>query len=152
MMKEVVFYGDDPRAERYLGKYGSKKIKITQQLQPSTIRDRLRRARLRKKEKKSFLKKLGFNPHLKVHSRKYWKNQIKKNPNKVITIIMNLEKIIIDILKRDLLSWGYRPPLEHSPIRLSKGKIKFKTRRKARFRKGSPEAKRYMANLRRMRK
>ena len=27
-----------------------------------------------------------------------------------------------------------------------------KTKRKARFRKGSPEAKRYMANLRRMRK
>jgi len=76
------------------------------------------------------LKKLGMNPHPKVHSRKYWQNQLKKNPNKVITIIMNLEKIVIDILKRDLLSWGYRPPLEHSPIRLSKGKIKFKTRRK----------------------
>ena len=29
---------------------------------------------------------------------------------------------------------------------------KRKTKRKARFRKGSPEAKRYMANLRRMRK
>ena len=97
-------------------------------------------------------KKLGMNPHPKVHSRKYWQNQLKKNPNKVITIIMNLEKIVIDILKRDLLSWGYRPPLEHSPIRLSKGKIKFKTRRKARFKKGSPEAKRYMAKLRRMRK
>ena len=76
------------------------------------------------------LKKLGMNPHPKVHSRKYWQNQLKKNPNKVITIIMNLEKIVIDILKRDLLSWGYRPPLEHSPIRLSKGKIKFKTKRK----------------------
>jgi len=123
MMKDVVFYGDDPRAERYVGKYGSKKIKITQQLQPSTIR-------LRKKEKKSFLKKLGMNPHLKVHSRKYWQNQLKKNPNKVITIIIHFEKIIVDILKRELLSWGYRPPLEHSPIRLSKGKIKFKTRRK----------------------
>jgi len=32
------------------------------------------------------------------------------------------------------------------------GKTKRKTKRKARFRKGSPEAKRYMANLRRMRK
>ena len=40
------------------------------------------------------LKKLGMNPHPKVHSRKYWQNQIKKNPNKVITIIINYEKII----------------------------------------------------------
>ena len=32
------------------------------------------------------------------------------------------------------------------------GKFKRKTKRKARFKKGSPEAKRYMAKLRRMRK
>jgi len=107
---------------------------------------------MKKKNELKIGHKLRINPHPKVHSRKYWQNQLKKNPNKVITIIMNLEKIVIDILKRDLLSWGYRPPLEHSPIRLSKGKIKFKTRRKARFKKGSPEAKRYMAKLRRMRK
>gem|GEM_PF-6565991 len=76
------------------------------------------------------LKKLGMNPHPKVHSRKYWQNQIKKNPNKVITIIINYEKIIVKIIKMKMLGWGYRPPLEHSPIKLSKGKIKFKTRRK----------------------
>ena len=98
------------------------------------------------------LKKLGMNPHLKVHSRKYWKNQLKKNPNKVITIIINYEKIIVKIIKMKMLGWGYRPSLEHSPIKLSKGKIKFKTKRKARFKKGSPEAKRYMAKIRRMRK
>ena len=40
------------------------------------------------------------------------------------------EKIIVKIIKMKMLGWGYRPPLEHSPIRLSKGKIKFKTRRK----------------------
>jgi len=33
-----------------------------------------------------------------------------------------------------------------------RGKTKRKTKRKARFRKGSPEAKRYMAKIRRMRK
>jgi len=97
-------------------------------------------------------KKLGMNPHPKVHSRKYWQNQLKKNPNKVITIIINYEKILVKIIKMKMLGWGYRPSLEHSPIKLSKGKIKFKTRRKARFKKGSPEAKRYMAKLRRMRK
>ncbi len=71
----------------------------------------------------------GMNPHPKVHSREYWQNQIKKNPNKVITIIINYEKIIVKIIKLKMLGWGYRPPLEHSPIKLSKGKIKFKTRR-----------------------
>jgi len=78
------------------------------------------------------LKKLGMNPHPKVHSRKYWQNQLKKNPNKVITIIINYEKILVKIIKMKMLGWGYRPPLEHSPIKLSKGKIKFKTRRKKR--------------------
>ena len=105
-----------------------------------------------KKFEKKIGHKLKMNPHPKVHSRKYWQNQIKKNPNKVITIIINYEKIIVKIIKMKMLGWGYRPPLEHSPIKLSKGKIKFKTRRKARFKKGSPEAKRYMAKLRRMRK
>jgi len=105
-----------------------------------------------KKKHSLVLKKLGMNPHPKVHSRKYWQNQIKKNPNSVITTIINFEKILVKIIKMKMLGWGYRPPLEHSPIRLSKGKIKFKTRRKARFKKGSPEAKRYMAKLRRMRK
>jgi len=76
------------------------------------------------------LKKLGMNPHLKVHSRKYWQNQLKKNPNKVITIIINYEKIIAKIIKMKMLGWGYRPSLEHSPIKLKKGEIKFKTRRK----------------------
>ena len=75
------------------------------------------------------LKKLGMNPHPKVHSRKYWQNQLKKNPNKVITIIINYEKILVKIIKMKMLGWGYRPSLEHSPIKLSKGKIKFKTRR-----------------------
>jgi len=50
------------------------------------------------------LKKLGMNPHPKVHSRKYWQSQLKKNPNKVITIIIHFEKIIVDILKREFLS------------------------------------------------
>ena len=45
------------------------------------------------------LKKLGMNPHPKVHSRKYWQNQIKKNQNKVITILINYEKIIVKIIK-----------------------------------------------------
>ena len=54
----------------------------------------------------------------------------KKNPNKVITIIINYEKILVKIIKMKMLGWGYRPSLEHSPIKLSKGKIKFKTRRK----------------------
>jgi hypothetical protein len=76
------------------------------------------------------LKKLGMNPHPKVHSRKYWQNQLKKNQSNVITILINYEKIIVKIIKMKMLGWGYRPPLEHSPIRLSKGKIKFKTRRK----------------------
>ena len=75
-------------------------------------------------------KKLGINPHPKVHSRKYWQNQIKKNQNKVITILINYEKILVKIIKFKMLGWGYRPPLEHSPIKLKKGEIKFKTRRK----------------------
>jgi len=83
MMKEVVFYGDDPRAERYVGKYGSKKIKFTQQLQPSTLR-------LRKKEKKSFLKKLGFNPH--IHTTKQLNKMTKKG---LIRLVIKLEKFIV---------------------------------------------------------
>ena len=55
------------------------------------------------------LKKLGMNPHPKVHSRKYWQNQLKKNPNKVITIIINYEKILVKIIKNKMLGWGYRP-------------------------------------------
>ena len=82
-MKEVVFYGDDPRAEQYVGKYGSKKIKITQQLQPSTLR-------LRKKEKKSFLKKLGINPH--IHTTKQLNKMTKKG---LIRLVIKLEKFIV---------------------------------------------------------
>jgi len=83
------------------------------------------------KEKHSLvLKKLGMNPYPKVHSRKYWQNQLKKNQSKVITILINYEKILVKIIKFKMLGWGYRPPLEHSPIKLKKGEIKFKTRRK----------------------
>jgi len=84
-MKEVVFYGDDPRAEQYVGKYGSKKIKITQQLQPSTLR-------LRKKEKKSFLKKLGINPH--IHTTKQLNKMTKKG---LIRLVVKLEKFIVKV-------------------------------------------------------
>ena len=96
-----------------------------------------------------YLKKLGMNPHPKVHSRKYWQNQIKKNPNKVITIIINYEKIIVKIIKMKMLGWGYRPSLEHSPIKLSKGKIKFKTRRK---KMTKAEKKKFLARLNKGRK
>ena len=81
-----------------------------------------------KKNYSLVLKKLGMNPHPKVHSRKYWQNQLKKNPSKIITIMINYEKINVKIIKMKMIGWGYRPPLEHSPIKLSKGKIKFKTR------------------------
>ena len=95
------------------------------------------------------LKKLGMNPHPKVHSRKYWQNQLKKNPNKVITIIINYEKILVKIIKMKMLGWGYRPSLEHSPIKLSKGKIKFKTRRK---KMTKAEKKKFLARLNKGRK
>ena len=91
----------------------------------------------------------GMNPHPKIHSRKYWQDQIKKNPNKVITIIINYEKIIVKIIKMKMLGWGYRPSLEHSPIKLSKGKIKFKTRRKQMTK---AEKKKFLARLNKGRK
>jgi len=102
-----------------------------------------------KKFEKKIGHKLRINPHPKVHSRKYWQNQIKKNPNKVITIIINYEKIIVKIIKMKMLGWGYRPPLEHSPIKLSKGKIKFKTRRK---KMTKAEKKKFLARLNKGRK
>ena len=97
------------------------------------IREGKQHFAIKKRGSKSFidfLEQFGMNPHPKVHSRKYWQNQIKKNQNKVITILINYEKILVKIIKFKMLGWGYRPPLEHSPIKLKKGEIKFKTRRK----------------------
>jgi len=115
-------------------------------------RDTRQHLAIKKRGSKSFndfLAQFGMNPHPKVHSRKYWQNQLKKNPNKVITIIINYEKILVKIIKMKMLGWGYRPSLEHSPIKLSKGKIKFKTRRK---KMTKAEKKKFLARLNKGRK
>jgi len=69
---------------------------------------------------------------------------LKQSKRKLVDFIMFLTN---ELVKRGLL--------EHLQQVKKRGGLiipKRKTKRKARFRKGSPEAKRYMANLRRMRK
>ena len=78
------------------------------------------------------LKKYGLNPHFKLYTKKQIKKMIKTNPDKVVNLFFTYQKILYKIIKDKLLSWGYQPSREHSPIKLSKGKIKFKTRRKKR--------------------
>jgi hypothetical protein len=57
-------------------------------------------------------------------------------------------------IRQKALPSGYKKKRKVEPYYWKKGQmiVKRKTKRKARFRKGSPEAKRYMAQLRRMRK
>ena len=77
------------------------------------------------------LKKYGFNPHLpKVHTRKQLRKLIKKNPEKIITLIINLEKIIKAILKDKML-----PILAKKPYKLTKKEIKFKSTEEKKFSK-----------------
>ena len=94
-----------------------------------------------KKSTSLVLKKYGFNPHLpKIHTRKQLRKLIKKNPEKVITIIINLEKIINAILKNKML-----PILAKKPYKLSKKGIKFKTTKSKKFSRKQLAAQRLFA-------
>tara|TARA_R110002020_G_scaffold40879_1_gene120742 strand:- start:16 stop:360 length:345 start_codon:yes stop_codon:yes gene_type:complete len=76
------------------------------------------------------LKKYGLNPHFKLYTKKQIKKMIKTNPDKVVNLFFTYQKILYKIIKDKLLSWGYQPSRDHSPIKLKKGEIKFKTKRK----------------------
>ena len=79
-----------------------------------------------------------------VHTKKQMNKQAKST---LINRIIFLEKLVFN-LAYEL----YKSKLPRLKTIRQKALPRRKTKRKARFRKGSPEAKRYMANLRRMRK
>jgi len=95
-----------------------------------------------------FLKKLGSHISqvggLYVHTPAQLK---KKSKIYLVKQVLRLEKLIVIITYN-----AYKMQLPRLKTIRQKALPKRKTKRKARFRKGSPEAKRYMANLRRMRK
>ena len=79
-----------------------------------------------------------------VHTRKELNKQAKST---LINNIVFLEKLVFN-LAYEL----YKSKLPRLKVIKRKALPKRKTKRKARLKKGSPEAKRYMAKLRRMRK
>jgi len=93
-------------------------------------------------------RKNGVWRKIMLPSIKHTNKELNKMTKKgLIRLVNKLEKILIKIAYQQ-----YKSKLPRLRTIRQKALPRRKTKRKARFRKGSPEAKRYMAKIRRMRK